>query len=216
MIGVYVRVSSAAQDLRSQERDLKVWADGQEHPVHWYKDKATGTKMERPGLERLLADVRAGKIRKVVVWRLDRLGRAAKGLLDLFHEFERLKCTFLSLRDAIDLATPTGRLLLVVLAGVSAFETEVRQERQPNGIAAAREENGGRCPWGGRKPGTRVKVTVEKEQVIRTMHRQGLKIAAIARSTELTRKTVYAVLSRSEGDTTEESSLVPEVARPQI
>ena len=78
-IAIYLRVSSNRQDTRSQEPDLQTWAKAQAEPVAWYKDKFTGTVMQRPALDRLLADVRSGRIRKVVVWRLDRLGRTANG-----------------------------------------------------------------------------------------------------------------------------------------
>lgn len=70
---LYLRVSSQSQDIKSQEPDLHAWARAQAEPVTWYRDRFTGTTLERPGLERLLADVRASKISKVVVWRLDRL-----------------------------------------------------------------------------------------------------------------------------------------------
>ena len=127
---IYLRVSSQSQDIRSQEPDLQTWARAQAEPVAWYKDKFTGTQMDRPGLDKLLAEARAGQINKVVVWRLDRLGRTARGLLSLLDELQSLNVGFVSLREGIDLATPAGRLMLVVLAGVSQYETEVRAERQ--------------------------------------------------------------------------------------
>ena len=96
-IGVYLRVSSnKGQDTRSQEPDLQTWARAQTDDVAWYRDKFTGTVMERPGLERLLADVRSGKVSKVVVWRLDRLGRTAKGLLTLLDELQALGIGFVT------------------------------------------------------------------------------------------------------------------------
>jgi DNA invertase Pin-like site-specific DNA recombinase len=73
-IAICLRVSSTTQDTRSQEPDLTTWAKSQSEEAIWYRDKATGTVMSRPGLDKLLADARAGKITKVVVWRLDRLG----------------------------------------------------------------------------------------------------------------------------------------------
>ena len=103
---------------------------------------------------------------------------------------------FLSLRDSLDLSTPAGRLMAGVLASVAQYETEVRRERQLAGIAKVREQHGGRCPWWGRKAGTRVKVTEEKESVLLAMYRDKRPIASIARTVGLTRKTVYAVLSR--------------------
>lgn len=191
-VGIYLRVSSASQDLRSQEPDLTTWAKAQAEAVAWYKDKATGTNMDRPGLDRLLADARAGKISKVVVWRLDRLGRTARGLLELLDELQRLGVGFVSLREGIDLNTPAGRLMLVVLAGVSQYETEVRRERQLAGISRAKAEG---KRWGGRKAGTRVRLTDEKEKLIRQLHAEKKPVAAIARMVGLTRVTVYKALA---------------------
>ena len=151
--------------------------------------------MERPGLERLLADVRTGKVGKVCVWRLDRLGRTAKGLLTLLDELQSLGVGFVSLREGFDLATPAGRLMAGVLASVAAYETEVRKERQLAGIAKAKAE--GKC-WGGRRAGTRVKLTEEKEALIRQLHAENKPVAAIARLVHLTRRTVYRALRRRE------------------
>jgi DNA invertase Pin-like site-specific DNA recombinase len=188
---VYLRVSSQSQDIKSQEPDLQTWAKAQAEPTVWFKDRFTGTTMDRPGLDKLLAEARAGKISRVVCWRLDRLGRTARGLLALLDELQSLGVGFVSLREGIDLQTPAGRLMLVVLAGVSQYETEVRKERQLAGIAKAKAEG---KRWGGRKPGTRIKLSVEKEALIRQLHAEGQAIAAIARLVGLSRKSVYKAL----------------------
>src|SRR5947209_3428366 len=112
---IYVRVSTKQQDQRSQEPDLKRWAQSQEGEVAWYRDTFTGRSMERPGMERLLADVREGKVGTVVVWRLDRLGRTAKGLTALFEELREKGVGLVSLKDGLDLSTPAGRLMANVL-----------------------------------------------------------------------------------------------------
>jgi DNA invertase Pin-like site-specific DNA recombinase len=85
-IAVYVRVSTKAQDKRSQEPDLKRWVANQDDEVLWFRDAFTGRTMNRPGMEKLIAGVRAGTIRTIVCWRLDRLGRTARGLTALFEE----------------------------------------------------------------------------------------------------------------------------------
>jgi DNA invertase Pin-like site-specific DNA recombinase len=77
---------------------------------------------------------------------------------------------------------------------VAQFETEVRSERQRAGIEAKREENGGKCPWGGRKAGIPNKATVEKLSVVRDLKERGRSIAEIARVVGLTRQTVYRIL----------------------
>ena len=193
-VGVYLRVSSAkGQETRSQEPDLQTWAKAQPDESVWYRDRFTGTTMERPGLDRLLADVRGGKISKVCVWRLDRLGRTAKGLLTLLDELQALNVGFVSIREGFDIATPAGRLMAGVLASVASYETEVRKERQLAGIAKAKADG---KSWGGRKAGTRVKLTEEKEVAIRQLHQQGQAVAAIARTVGLTRKTIYRALGR--------------------
>lgn len=193
-VGVYLRVSSTkGQETRSQEPDLQTWAKAQPDESVWYKDRFTGTTMTRPGLDRLLADVRSGKISKICVWRLDRLGRTAKGLLTLLDELQALGVGFVSLREGFDITTPVGRLMAGVLASVASYETEVRKERQLAGIAKAKSEG---KSWGGRKTGTRVKLTEEKEVAIRQLHGQGQSVAAIARTVGLTRKTIYRALGR--------------------
>jgi DNA invertase Pin-like site-specific DNA recombinase len=150
--------------------------------------------MDRPGLERLLADFRSGKVSRVCIWRRDRLGRTAKGLLILLDGLQALGVGFVSLREGFKLATPAGRLMAGVLASVAAYETEVKKERQLAGIARAKADG---KTWGGRKAGTRVKLTEEKEAVIRQLHGEGKSVAAIARLVGLTRKTVYRALGRA-------------------
>jgi len=198
-VGIYLRVSSTkGQETRSQEPDLQTWAKAQPDEVVWYRDRFTGTTMERPGLERLLADVRSGKVSKVCVWRLDRLGRTAKGLLTLLDELQVLGVGFVSLREGFDLATPAGRLMAGVLASVAAYETEVRKERQLAGIAKAKADG---KSWGGRKAGTRVRLTEEKEAVIHHLHDQGKTVASISRLVGLTRRTIYKALRRASATT---------------
>jgi DNA invertase Pin-like site-specific DNA recombinase len=193
-IAIYLRVSSKQQDQRSQEPDLKRWADGQDNTITWYRDKFTGRTMERPGMNRLMADINTGKIATVVVWRLDRLGRTARGLTALFEDLRARGVNLVSLRDGLDLSTPAGRLMANVLASVAAYETEVRAERVLAGQAAARAAG---KRWGGSKKGRRLKVTDDQVDMIRRMRAEDKKIAAIARATGLSRPTIYAVLKKS-------------------
>jgi DNA invertase Pin-like site-specific DNA recombinase len=190
-VAVYVRVSSKRQDSRSQEPDLQRWADAQTDAVKWYQDKATGTKMDRPGWNKLADAIRLGKVSTVVVWRIDRLGRTAKGLTDLFDDWRQRKVNLVSLKDGLDLSTPAGRLMANVLASIAQFETELRGERVLAGQAVARR-NGKR--WGGSRPGVRKKVSPTQIKMIRQMKRQGEPIVAISNAVGLSRPTVYDVL----------------------
>ena len=191
-VAVYVRVSSKSQDTRSQEADLKRWAESQDCEVRWYRDKCTGTKMERPAMDRLLADVEAGNVAKVVVWRLDRLGRTAAGLTKLFADLTARKVGLFSLRDSLDLETAAGRLMANVLASVAAYETEVRRERQQAGIAAALAAG---KTWGGSEKGRLLNVTAEQVAAVKRLHGEGEKIARIARTVGLSRPTIYRLLA---------------------
>src|SRR3954463_16180536 len=186
---IYRRVSGKAQDIASQTPDLKVWeaANGK---ARWHRDSFTGKTMERPGFTAMMKAVRSGDT--IVVWRLDRLGRTAKGLTALFEDLIERGVNLVSLKDGLDLSTPAGRLMANVLASVAQFETEVRRERVQAGLDKAKAD-GKRL---GRKPGvhTSIKVTDEHRRIIRDMKAQGKAIALIARTVSLSRQTVYDLL----------------------
>jgi DNA invertase Pin-like site-specific DNA recombinase len=191
-IAIYLRVSGRGQDTASQEPDLQRWADGQDRPIVWYRDKFTGKTMDRPGWLKLSNDIEAGKIAKLACWRLDRLGRTAKGLTALFEDLVQRKVNLVSLKDGLDLSTPAGRLMANVLASVAAYETEVRAERIRAGqdVARAAGKHLGR-PAGIRTP---IKVTREHNALVRRMKAEGQKVASIARATGLSRVTIYRIL----------------------
>lgn len=190
---LYLRVSTKAQDTKSQEPELRRWAKA--HGVDWstarIPDKFTGTSMDRPGFNRMMEGVRAGTVKTIVVWRLDRLGRTAKGLTALFDELVRLGVNLVSLKDGLDLSTPAGRLMANVLASVAAYETEVRAERILAGQAKAKADG---KTWGGSVPGRRLKVTDEQVETVRAMVKSHRRPTAIARATGLSRPTVYSIL----------------------
>lgn len=190
-IAIYVRVSSKAQDQRSQISDLEKWASTQDGEIVWYRDKFTGKTMDRPSWNKLVMAMESGNVSKVVVWRLDRLGRTAKGLTALFDDLTTRKIGLFSLKDSLDLSTPAGRLMANVLASVAAYETEVRAERVLAGQAAARASG---KTWGGSKPGRQITVTNEQKAQVLLM--RGEKIAKIARTVGLSRPTIYRLLGQ--------------------
>jgi DNA invertase Pin-like site-specific DNA recombinase len=197
-VAIYLRVSSNGQDTKSQEPDLERWASAQATgvEVRWYKDKATGKTMERPGWTKLEAAIRQGRVASVVVWRIDRLGRTARGLTALFAELGERKVNLVSLRDGLDLSTPAGRLMANVLASVAQYETEVRGERVRAGQTVARR-SGKR--WGGSPAGIPKKVTAEQLRAIHRAREAREPIATIARTVGLSRPTIYAVLKPGYG-----------------
>ncbi len=191
---IYLRVSSKQQDHASQLPDLERWETANDGQVVWYRDKFSGRTMVRPGMDRLLADLRAGKVDRIVVWRLDRLGRTTRGLCQLFDELTERKVDLVSLRDGFSLASPAGRLHARILASVAEYETEVRAERVAAGQAVARRQG---KRWGGSKKGWRWRVSDEQVVAIHEMKLAGRKIVHIAKVTGLSRPTIYRVLRQS-------------------
>src|SRR3954447_25138265 len=104
-VAIYVRVSSRSQDIKSQAPDLERWAKAQDEPIVWYRDRFTGKTMDRPAWGKLERAIASGEVSRVVCWRLDRLGRTAKGLTALFADLTERKIGLVSIKDGIDLQT---------------------------------------------------------------------------------------------------------------
>ena len=196
---IYTRVSTNQQTTRGQKAELQRWLKAQDPEklgsVRWYEDKATGKNMDRKAWQKLQAAIDAGHVRKLVVWRLDRLGRTAAGLCKLFEELQAKKVRLVSLRDNIDLGTASGRLIANVLASVAAYETEMRGERVRAGQQAAMAAG---VRWGGSKKGWRYKVSDEQVRMILRLKREGEKISRIVRTIGVSRSSVYRVLQHHE------------------
>ncbi|MBX9679035.1 MAG: recombinase family protein [Gemmataceae bacterium] len=188
---IYSRVSSRDQSHQSQRPDLERWEAASEESCVWFLDTFTGKCMDRPGMAGLLQKVRDGEIQRIVVWRLDRLGRTTKGLCQLFDELADRKVDLVSLKDGFSLSSPAGRLHARILASVAEYETEVRAERVAAGQAVAKAKG---KRWGGSKKGWHWKVTPEIVSVVRDLHAGGKKVAQIARVTHLSRPTIYQIL----------------------
>jgi DNA invertase Pin-like site-specific DNA recombinase len=194
---IYMRVSKGrGQDTASQQPDIDRWLAAQEQPAKTYIDRMTGKTMDRPAFNRLMDDIRAGKIKTLVCWRLDRMGRTAKGLHDLFEELRALKVNFVSIKDGLDLSTLAGRMMAGVLASLAAYETEVRAERIHVGLEVAKAKG----VKSGRKPGSglgkRIVVKPEQEAMAKRLHEEGQGVSAIARATSLSRPTVYSIIGQ--------------------
>ena len=198
---IYTRVSRNQQTTRGQKAELQRWikaqSPGKLGKVHWYEDKATGKTMDRPTWQKLQAAIDAGQVSKLVVWRLDRLGRTTAGLCKLFGELQAKKVRLVSLLDNIDLGTASGRLIANVLTSVAASEAELRGDRIREGQKAAMAAG---TRWGGSQKGRRYKVSDEQVKSIIRQNQKGERISRIARATGLSRNTVYRVLQyRDEG-----------------
>ncbi len=127
----YARVSTNEQNLNLQIDDLKKAGCRK-----IYKETATGAKAERRELNNLLGNVRKGDV--IVIWKLDRLGRSLKHLVELVNQLIEKKVGLLSLNDPINTTTPQGRLIFNIFASLAEFERDIIRERTHAGLSAAR------------------------------------------------------------------------------
>lgn len=131
MLRGYARVSTAGQTLNAQLGELSALG------CRLYAEKVSGTKSDRPQLQKLLRAVRPGDV--VVVTRLDRLARSTRDLLNILAELSQKGAGFRSLADVwADTTTPHGRLMLTLLGGIAEFERELIRIRTSEGRARAK------------------------------------------------------------------------------
>lgn len=138
---LYARVSTPDQQTLGMQVDamLAYIKDRGWKTVKQIKDVGSGAK-DRDGRESLLKSARRREVDVVVVWRLDRWGRLLPDLVVTLRELTDLGVGFVSLTEALDLATPTGRAMAGMLAVFAEFEREILRERVCAGIAQARKE----------------------------------------------------------------------------
>ena len=135
-----------------------------------FQEKASGDRWGRLELHRLLGQLRKGDV--VTIWKLDRLSRSLKDLLQALEKFEEAGAAFQSLIEAIDTSTPAGRMMMQIVGSFAEFERAMLRERTENGLEAARQE--GRI--GGRRP----KRTLQQQKEIVTLVTCGQKTGADA------------------------------------
>ena len=146
MLVGYARISTVDQNLHLQKDALKAAGCAQ-----ICEDTASGAKASRPGLEKALGMLREGDT--LVVWKLDRLGRSLKHLIESVQALDSRGVGFRSLQDNIDTTTPGGKLLFHILGSLAEFERDLIRERTNAGLVAARARGrkGGRPPGGSTK-----------------------------------------------------------------
>jgi DNA invertase Pin-like site-specific DNA recombinase len=177
----YARVSTADQNPALQIDALETAGCGRV-----FVDQASGSLRDRPELAKAMDYLREGD--SLVVWRLDRLGRSLRHLLDTVTNLNDRGIGLVSLSESIDTSTSAGRLIMHVFASLAEFERELIIERTQAGLAAARARgrNGGRPPV----------LTAEKLIVARQLYAsKEHTVASIARTVGVSRATLYRHLS---------------------
>ncbi len=138
---LYARVSTnnGHQDPEMQLVELRDYAVRRGLIVTGeFVDRVSGSKESRPQLNQLMADAKLRKFDAVIVWKLDRFARSLKQLVNALAEFESLGVAFVSLRDNLDLGTPSGRLMFQIIGAMAEFERSLIQERVRAGLWNAR------------------------------------------------------------------------------
>lgn len=138
----YVRTSGVDQDCETQSIALKDYcARMKYHIIEEYRDSGFSGKDEnRPGFERLLVDIRAGRVKRLLVYKLDRIGRSLKHLLNLFEEFKNRGVEFISLSQNIDTSTPEGKMFWQMLGVFAEYERELIVARTLSGLTRAKRQ----------------------------------------------------------------------------
>src|SRR5438309_11667183 len=152
----YARISTDEQTLALQEDALH-----QAGCERLFRDVASGAKAERPGLSKALEQLRAGDT--LVVWRLDRLGRSLRHLIDTLTALDTRGVGFKSLTEQIDTTTPGGKLIFHVFGALAEFERDLIRERTNAGLAAARAR--------GKKGGRPKAMDQKKAELARKLYR---------------------------------------------
>lgn len=172
----YARVSTPEQDLTMQLDALR--EAGCERV---FSDKASGAKTNRVGLADALSHARAGDI--IVVWKLDRLGRTMKGLVDLAAQLADRGVGFRSLTDGIDTAGTAGKLVFHIMAAMAEMERDLNRERTTAALDVARRE--------GRVGGRKTVMTPKKLEAARKLLASGVKRREVAPMIGVSVPTIY-------------------------
>jgi DNA invertase Pin-like site-specific DNA recombinase len=192
-VALYARVSTLnhGQDPEVQLRDMRLFFEL--HPgwriVGDYVDRGvSGTKKNRPELDRLMADAAKGKFDVVCVVKLDRFGRSLRHLVNAIAQLQEHHVSFISLQDNIDMTTSAGRLMFNVIGAMAEFERDIISDRVRAGLRNAKAKG---TQLGHPSPTPINKSLIER---IRTLHREGQSLRTIAGQVKVSHVTVARLL----------------------
>lgn len=189
-VALYARVSTlhGQQDPEMQLSELREYATRRGLSIHEeYVDKGiSGSKESRPALNRLMADAQRCRFDAVLVWKIDRFGRSLKHLVNSLADLSAYGIVFISLRDNLDLSTPSGRLMFQIIGAMAEFERALIQERVRAGLRNARAK--------GKKIG-RPRLPVDPAEIL-LLRSQGASWRSISGQLRLGLGTVYRAVAQ--------------------
>lgn len=188
----YARVSTA-----DQNEDLQLDALNGAGCARIFTDRVSGVKQERPQLDAMLESLLPGDV--LIVWKLDRLGRSLRHLVEVVEDLAEKGIGFKSLRESIDTTTAGGKLVFHIFAALAEFERELIVERTHAGLKAARER--------GRKGGRVRKFGDDKVKIARKMYEsEDYTVQEIATTLGVSRGTIYNYIGDLVKKASDESS----------
>jgi DNA invertase Pin-like site-specific DNA recombinase len=180
----YARVSTLEQNTELQIKELK-----QAGCKKVFKDQVSGVKADRPGLKAALEYVRPGD--SLVVWKLDRLGRNLKHLIEVVEDLEQRGIGFISLTEGFDTSTNGGKMVFQIFGALAQFERNLIRERTMAGLAAARAR--------GRKGGKKPKLNAAQVETMKKMYdSRKHSISEICEIMKISKPTLYKYLRQVE------------------
>ena len=189
---IYARVSTTnhGQDVSMQLRELHEYCErrGWLTAGEYTDVGVSGSKDSRPELNRLMADAKQRRFDAVCVWKLDRFGRSLRHLVNALADLESLGVSFISIKDNLDLSTPSGRLMFQIIGAMAEFERALIQERVKAGLRNARAK--------GKRLG-RPRMVVNASEIAR-LHSQGRSVREIAEELGYSRSLVHKTLANQE------------------
>ena len=178
----YARVSTYEQNL-----DLQIQALTNLGCKKIYSDKVSGSKAERIELNKLKENIRSGEV--VVVWKLDRMSRNLKDLIELIKYFEDKGVGVKSITENIDTTTPSGKLIFHIFGSMAEFERDIIRERTMAGLAAARAR--------GRRGGRPKTTTPEQDKLIWSMYKdKTIEIQTITDTFKISKSKLFKLVGR--------------------
>lgn len=190
-IAAYVRVSSKRQKDDGQRAEIQKWLDANgidPKQVEWYADRETGRTMQRPEFDRLQKDIFNGKVKCVILWKLDRLSRRLKDGVTTLADWAERGLKIVVVTQQLEFNGAVGRTLAALLMGLSEIEWEYRKERQQAGIAVAKKKG----VYKGRKAGT----TKGKPERAKELKAKGLAPGEIATALGVSERTVFRYVGK--------------------
>jgi DNA invertase Pin-like site-specific DNA recombinase len=204
---IYCRVSSDRQTVEQQISACEALLDGNDQKVVTIQETRPGWDTDgRRGYQRLRRMIEAGEVKTVVAWKLDRLGRKAREILDFFEMCEKKGCAVKLVTEQINTAGPFGKMSVFILGTLAEMETANMSERTRAKFDAYREEfdyhgHGGPGNWFSEK-------ALKKEKMVRSLYKDGWKKWTIAQEVGLDYRTICKLLKTPEGQCMSKAEIV--------